>query len=186
MRESAASQPTSTPQVPGSVSSDSHSSCRRAPASVAIGIHGQQLCTCHVNIYMQGGGHTYAAACRGSMRPTLQAQIHHNQTPSTHVAVYIPFFSVLNICRGSMRPGEGPKWTRPSPEAYKAKYRPLAAQYGISPSTTEVRNDNLCRAGCHVATAGLLLGWCQHGTCVYNCVSRTTVSHVLAPGLAGS
>jgi hypothetical protein len=37
-----------------------------------------------------------------------------------------------------MRPGEGPKWTRPSPEAYKAKYRPLAAQYGISPSTVEV------------------------------------------------
>jgi hypothetical protein len=39
-----------------------------------------------------------------------------------------------------MRPGEGPKWSRPSPEAYKAKYRPLTAQYGISPSTVEVRS----------------------------------------------
>ncbi|WIA12915.1 hypothetical protein OEZ85_006532 [Tetradesmus obliquus] len=48
------------------------------------------------------------------------------------------YYAPNAIHRGSMRPGEGPKWTRPSPEAYKAKYRPLAAQYGISPSTTEV------------------------------------------------
>jgi hypothetical protein len=41
--------------------------------------------------------------------------------------------------RGFLRPGVGPKWQRPAPEPYLAKFRHLAQAKNVSESTVEVR-----------------------------------------------
>jgi hypothetical protein len=46
--------------------------------------------------------------------------------------------TTLSYARGFLRPGQGPKWQRPAPEPYLAKYVHLLEE-GISQSTIEAR-----------------------------------------------
>lgn len=65
--------------------------------------------------------------------------------------------------RGFMRPGVGPRWQRPAPEPYLAKYRYLLASGTVSPSTVEVRGAaNWPLAPCWTAPAAHVCRLCVH------------------------